>query len=171
MTEKIKIATLIARNDKKETMKIIVLAGGEGKRMWPIQTDKCLLPFLGKPLLYHNLKQIKLHLEGVRAHLPGELDSFVIIANPQSKEKIAEIARELDLNFQIAVQNEPKGMADALLSAKDLLDGEILIVNAEDVLDKHIYQDVLDAAQKTLRALKLNGNIPLQLTNFVISVG
>lgn len=117
--------------------------------MWPIQTDKCLLPFLGKPLLYHNLKQIKLHLEGVRAHLPGELDSFVIIANPQSKEKIAEIARELDLNFQIAVQNEPKGMADALLSAKDLLDGEILIVNAEDVLDKHIYQDVLDAAQKT----------------------
>ncbi|MDO8573566.1 MAG: sugar phosphate nucleotidyltransferase [Candidatus Daviesbacteria bacterium] len=116
-------------------MKIIVLAGGEGKRMWPIQTDKCLIPFLGKPLLYHNLKQIKFHLEGVKAHLPGELDSFVIVVSPQIKEEVSKIAQSLDLNFQIAVQNEPKGMADAILSAKELIEGEILIINAEDILD------------------------------------
>lgn len=102
--------------------------------MWPVQTDKCLMPFLGKPLLYHNLKQLK---EGT------EISEFVIVANPQSKEKITEIAQELGLNFQIAVQNEPKGMADALLSAKDLLAGEILIINAEDVLDPEVFKGVL----------------------------
>src|SRR3990172_12419803 len=100
-------------------MKIIVLAGGEGKRMRPIQTDKCLIPFLGKPLLHHNLKQIKGNLETAE---------FVIVANPQSKEEIAKIAQDLGLNFQITVQNEPKGMADALLSAKEHLEGEVLIL-------------------------------------------
>ncbi|MBI2085707.1 NTP transferase domain-containing protein [Candidatus Daviesbacteria bacterium] len=112
-------------------MKVIVLAAGEGKRMWPIATDKCLIPFLGKPLLFHNLKQLK---ENIKA------DEFVIIANPQNKNQIEKIAQELELNFLTVVQNEPKGMADAILSAKDLIDGEVLIVNAEDVLDPKVYQ-------------------------------
>jgi len=102
--------------------------------MWPIQVDKCLIPFLGKPLLYHNLKQLKESMDEAE---------FLIVANPQSKEKIAEIAQELGLNFQIAVQNEPKGMADAILSAKDLIEGEVLIVNAEDILDPKVFQAVL----------------------------
>ncbi|MCR4305555.1 MAG: sugar phosphate nucleotidyltransferase, partial [Candidatus Daviesbacteria bacterium] len=132
-------------------MKIIVLAGGEGKRMWPIQTDKCLIPFLGKPLLYHNLKQLSQHLEGVRQvtaspHLPGERSSvieFIIVANPQSKEAVSKIAQELELTFQVAVQAQPKGMADAILSAKNLIEGEILIVNAEDILDAKVLQGVM----------------------------
>lgn len=132
-------------------MQIIILAGGEGKRMWPIQVDKCLIPFLGRPLLYHNLKKLKTHLEGVsldsardkRAHLPGGLVEFIIVANPQSKEKISQVARDLGLNVQIAVQHEPKGMADAILSAKDLLAGEVLIVNAEDILEPKVFEGVL----------------------------
>lgn len=110
-------------------MKIIVLAAGEGKRMWPIQTDKCLIPFLGKPLLYHNLKKIKDNIEA----------EFVLITSPASKEEIEKVASELELNYQIAIQEEPKGMADALFSARDYLEGQILIVNAQDVLDGEIY--------------------------------
>lgn len=108
--------------------------------MWPIQTEKCLIPFLGKPLLYHNLKQLKENTK---------IEEFVIVANPSSKEKISKIAQDLSLNFQIAVQEKPLGMANAILSAKDLITGPVLIINAEDVLDKHAYQDVLDAAQRT----------------------
>lgn len=114
-------------------MKIIILAGGEGKRMWPIQTDKCLIPFLGKPLLYHNLKQIKENVEG----------EFIIIANPQSKEAVEKVAKELKLDYIIAIQREPKGMADAILSAKDLIDGEVLVLNAEDQLDPKVYGGVI----------------------------
>lgn len=107
--------------------------------MWPVQTDKCLIPFLGKPLLYHNLKKIKLHLEGVQAHLPG-VTQFIIVASPQSKDGVEKVAQELELTYKIVVQSEPKGMADAILSAKDLIDGEILILNAEDVLDAEAFQ-------------------------------
>lgn len=114
-------------------MQIIILAAGEGKRMWPIATDKCLIPFLGQPLLYHNLKQLK------ESH-PGGVTKFVIIASPQVQKTASKIAQDLKMNFQIAIQNEPKGMADALLSAKDLLEGEILIVNAEDILDPSVFK-------------------------------
>ena len=114
-------------------MKVLILAAGEGKRMWPIQTDKCLIPFLGKPLLYHNLLKLKENVE---------TNEFVIIATPQNKSQVEKIAQELKLNFQIVVQSEPKGMADAILSAKNLLEGEVLIVNAEDVLEPKVYQGI-----------------------------
>lgn len=103
--------------------------------MWPVQTDKCLIPFLGKPLLYHNLKQIKENIEAAE---------FIIISSPQVKDEASKIAQGLGLNFQIAVQNEPKGMADALLSAKGLIEGEVLVVNAEDILDPKIFKAILE---------------------------
>ncbi|MDD5147405.1 MAG: sugar phosphate nucleotidyltransferase [Candidatus Daviesbacteria bacterium] len=114
-------------------MKIVILAAGKGKRMWPVQIDKCLIPFLGKPLLYHNLKKIKENLDG----------EFVIIASPGSRDEVESVAKNLRLSYKIAIQDKPAGMADALLSAKDKLDGEILVVNAEDILDQSVYQGVL----------------------------
>lgn len=114
-------------------MKVLILAAGEGKRMWPIKTDKCLIAFLGKPLLFHNLKKIKESLN------PEEI---IIIASSTSKDEISKITDQLGLNGTIVIQNEPKGMADAILSAKDLIEGEILIVNAEDILDEEIYSQV-----------------------------
>lgn len=109
--------------------------------MWPIEMDKCLIPFLGKPLLYHNLKLLKDHLKGSFG--------FIIVVNPQSQDKISQIAQSLNLNFQIVVQQKPLGMADAILSARKLLSGPILVINAEDILEKKAYQDVLAEAQKT----------------------
>ncbi len=111
-------------------MKIIVLAAGEGKRMWPIATDKCLIPFLGKPLLYHNLKKIKQALNP---------DEVIIVSNSKSSAEIQKILEELKISGTIAIQNEPKGMADAILSAKDLIEGDILVVNAEDIVDGAAY--------------------------------
>ena len=114
-------------------MKIIILAGGEGKRMWPIQTDKCLIPFLGKPLLYHNLKKIKENVDG----------EFVIVGTPQNKEQVSKVVDELGLDYKMAIQKEPKGMADAILTVKSELVGEVMIVNAEDIVDPEIYKGVL----------------------------
>ncbi|MEK7617076.1 MAG: sugar phosphate nucleotidyltransferase [Patescibacteria group bacterium] len=114
-------------------MKVIILAAGIGKRMWPIATDKCLIPFLGKPLLYHNLKKIK------EAINPEEV---IIVSNSQSKEEIQKILNELKIPGTISLQNEPKGMADAILSAKELIEGEILVINAQDILEEEIYTQI-----------------------------
>ena len=131
-------------------MKVIVLAGGEGKRMWPIATDKCLIPFLGKPLLYHNLKKLK------EAINPTEV---IIVSNSDSKEQIQKILSELDIPGTIAIQNEPKGMADAILSAKDFIEGETLIVNAEDIVDASIFEKV-KGGEVVLAGLKVDKYFP-----------
>lgn len=102
--------------------------------MWPIQNDKCLIPFLGKPLLFHNLKQINETIPNVE---------FIIICTPTNKEGVEKVAQELQLNYKLAIQNTPSGMADAILAAKDLINGEILVVNAEDQLEPGVYQGVL----------------------------
>ncbi len=114
--------------------------------MWPITTDKCLIPFLGQPLLYHNLKKIKERVEG----------EFVIVTAPKNKETVSRVSDELGLNYQVVIQSEPKGMADAILSAKDLIEGEVLVVNAEDILDGEIYGQVVKAgADVVLAGLKV----------------
>lgn len=129
-------------------MQIIILAGGEGKRMWPIATDKYLLPFLGQPLIYHTLKRCK---DAVN------FDEAIIVTKETSKDKIAQIASKLGINFKIAVQSEPKGMADAILSAKDYISNDILVINAEDVLEESVYQDVLSSASDTQADVVLAG--------------
>lgn len=129
-------------------MKIIILAGGEGKRMWPIVQEKYLLPFLGKPLLHHTLKRLKDAIN---------FDEVVIVTKEDSKDQVSEIASDLGINYQIAIQTEPKGMADAVLSAKQYLDGEVLIINAEDVLEERAYQDVLTTASDSQAEVVLPG--------------
>lgn len=129
-------------------MRIIILAGGEGKRMWPIKQEKYLLPFLGKPLIYYTLTRLK---DAVN------FDEAIMVTKQSSKDAVSKIALSLGLNFKIAIQNEPLGMADAVLSAKEYLEGEILIINAEDILEERIYQDVLTSASDTQADVILPG--------------
>lgn len=99
--------------------------------MWPVETGKCLIPFLGKPLLFHNLKKIKETING----------EYVIVASPDSRDGVEDVAKELGLSYKIVIQKKPAGMADALLCAKDLVDGEILVINAEDILEPSVFQN------------------------------
>ena len=80
-------------------MKVIILAAGEGKRMWPITTDKCLIPFLGKPLLYHNLKKIKVALDP---------EQVIVVSNTNSKTEIQKILEELKIPGAIAPSFPPR---------------------------------------------------------------
>jgi len=129
-------------------MQVIILAGGEGKRMWPIVQEKYLLPFLGQPLITYTLKRIA---DGIN------FDEVIIVTKQSAKEQISQIASNLGIKHQIAIQNQPKGMADAVLSAKEYIKGEILVVNAEDVLEERVYQDVLTTAADTQADVVLPG--------------
>ncbi|MEM5814763.1 MAG: NTP transferase domain-containing protein, partial [Candidatus Aenigmatarchaeota archaeon] len=110
-------------------MKAIILAGGVGRRMAPIQKDKCLLKFLGKELILHQIAALE------RAGI-GE---FIIICNPRSLEKVRELVGG---KAEYVVQEEAKGMADALLSITNP-PKEALIVGASDLVEHGAYKDVL----------------------------
>ncbi len=133
-------------------MKVIVLAAGSGKRMWPIATDKCLIPFLGKPILYHNLKKLK------EAINPQEV---IVVSRSENKTEIQKVMDELKLSGTIVIQEEPKGMANAILSAKELIEGEILVVNAEDVLEGSLYGQVAKGGSEVVvAAIKKDNYFP-----------
>ena len=120
-------------------MTVFFLGGGVSRRMWPITQDKLLLPFLGKPMFWHVLRQF------AEAKVA---DRIVILSNNQNGDQLAAIAKEVGISAELVLQPEAKGMGDALMCAKHLLQGEALVVNADDLLEPAVYQEVIKVAQR-----------------------
>jgi len=117
-------------------MKVALLCGGIGKRMFPITEDKFLLKFLGKTLLQHQIETAK----------TAGLTEFVIVGNPQNIGRIAEIVPNIpDIKAELAIQKEPLGIANALESASQFLNSQIIVVNPNDVFDGLAYTKLLEA--------------------------
>ena len=118
-------------------MKIVLLAGGEGKRMRPILKDKCLLKFCGKELILHQLELLK----------EVGLTDVVLIASFGNIEQLKSICGDA---VQYAIQRNPKGMADALLSAETLIgDSEFLVMNANDIFELDAFKKIISLASSS----------------------
>lgn len=116
----------------KSDVVAVILAAGIGKRFWPLSTYKYWVPFLGAPLLHHNLELLK---------RTGIKDVIVVTAE-DNVANIQSLAVS-GLRIRVVVQDKPSGMADALLSAKDLIMGKpIFVMNAADVVEQELYETV-----------------------------
>lgn len=100
---------------------IVILAGGESRRFWPLE-DKVLIKFLGKEFLLYQIE----------AFLPFAEKLWVV-----AKKELSGKISKLSAGIKLIVQNEDKkGQAGALLSVLDYLDGEVLVVNGNDYFDE-----------------------------------
>ena len=117
-------------------MKTVLICGGIGKRMFPLTEDKCLLKFLGKTLLEHQIDTAK----------EAGLTDFIIVGNSQNIGSMERITTNIsDIAVKFVVQKEPLGMADALRNASQFLDSEVIVVNPNDVFEGFAYNKLLDA--------------------------
>ena len=105
-------------------VKILILAGGKSERFWPF-ADKTLFPFLGKPLIEHQIERIK----GA-----GFQDLTVVC----SKNNLAAIKK---LGVKTILQ-KGQGQAAAILSAEKLFKGPFLVINANDIFEPDLLKKV-----------------------------
>jgi len=120
-------------------LKAVFLCGGRGKRMFPIAEDKFLLDFLGKSLLEH---QIRLACEAGLSH-------FVIIGNPENIARIEKISKKIPgVKVDLALQKKSLGIADALKRIEPFLQGQLLVINPNDVFSGSAYTKIVAAAEK-----------------------
>jgi len=105
-------------------VQVLLLAGGKGKRFWPVTGAKPLVNFLGQPLIKHIVKD--LHNLGIK--------DFKLITSPESEQKIKNYFGETKIEYFI--QEKPLGMADAILkAAKNFSQKPLIIINGDDLLD------------------------------------
>jgi len=111
-------------------MNIIIPMAGLGKRLRPhtLTTPKPLLPIAGKPIV-HRL------VEDIAKVCPEKINTIGFIIHPgfgkDVEKSLKEIAREVGATGKIYYQEQAMGISHALLFAKELFTGKIIVAFAD----------------------------------------
>lgn len=120
----------------------IVLAGGNGSRLYPatLSVNKQLMPVYDKPMIYYPMSVLM--LAGIR--------EILVIANPGDRplyEKLLGDGRHIGLKLSYAEQDNPNGLADAFLIGRDFIgDDAVTMVLGDNLFFGHLLTGVLRRA-------------------------
>jgi mannose-1-phosphate guanylyltransferase len=124
-------------------MKLVVLCGGSGTRLWPISrtsSPKQFAQIFNKKSLYeHTIERNK-----------NIVDGFIIVVNEKQLHLCKEqLPSELKDNTQFIIESSARNTAPAITLAAILADGEDLMIVPSDHLidDLPNYQDCIKQAQ------------------------
>lgn len=107
----------------------IILAGGYGKRLYPltVSVSKQLLPIYSKPMIYYPLCVL----------MAAKIKEILLITTPRDKflyENLLGDGSKLGIRIEYKVQQQPNGLAEAFILGKDFIGkDEIALILGDNI--------------------------------------
>ena len=131
-------------------MKGVLICGGLGTRLRPLTeiTNKSLLPVYDQPLIHYPLQVM----------VDAGITDIIVISGPENIDQMAGFmgsGSKFGCSFSFKVQDEPKGIAQALGMAEEFASGDDICA----ILGDNVYFDDLS---KTIQSFQSGGHIFLK---------
>jgi len=128
-------------------MKVFIMAAGDGMRMRPLTANmpKSLLPVAGKPLMQHMLETLK----------SCRLKDITVLVNPGRRYIDQEFGDGSDLGLELSyvVQRHALGTANAVGTARLVLDEPFLCLNGDVIINRKTVTGILEDFRKNGRTV------------------
>lgn len=122
----------------------IILAGGEGTRLNPLTLvcSKQLLPVFNKPMIFYPLSVLML----------AKIRDVLIIIKKEDKQNFYRLlgnGSSIGMNIKYSIQNNPNGIAEALLISEKFLNGSpSVLILGDNIFFGNGFINLLDKANQ-----------------------